>query len=303
MISTYPLTERVLRFFCISLAIAPAMLLPLACNRGDKSDSNSSRPRIISHTPSITQIIFALDLGDNLVGVSNWCHLPSEGKYSQIPRVCDADGVRAETALSLEPDIIFTQVDPSRKMFSTVKRHLPDVKIEQIKIESFGDIFAAVKKIGDLTDHQIQANKLIGEMEEKLSVLDNHGEYSLSGKKFRVVFISGSRSPMIAADGTFIADMIHRAGAVNAGNDIPGNQLWRKAKVESVITVKPDVLIIWVSPGQKDTVEKFWLARKEIPAARNGRVYVVSDNRWVRPGPDVCDVASELRKMIPVVKK
>ena len=109
---------------------------------------------------------------------------------------------------------------------------------------------------------------------------------------------------MIAANGTFIADMIHRAGAINAGNDIPGNQQWwRRAKVESIINVKPDVLIIWVAPNEKDSVEKFWLARKEIPAARNGRIYVVSDNRWVRPGSSVCDVAAELRKMIPVVKK
>ena len=98
--------------------------------------------------------------------------------------------------------------------------------------------------------------------------------------------------------------MLFRSPLLISGNDIPGNQKWwRRAKVETVITVKPDVMIIWVSPGQKEKIEKFWLARKEIPAARNARVYVVSDNRWIRPGPSVCDVAAELRKMIPVVRK
>ena len=302
MISSLHLTGKLSRIFILSLVLIPALLLPVACNRGNKSDGDSLHPRIISHTPSITQIAFALGLGDNLVGVSNWCELP-EGKYSKIPRVCDANGIRTERALSLEPDIIFTQVDPSRKMFSKVKHRLPDVKIEYMKIESLADIFAAVKKIGDLTDHQVQATELAESMEKKLSVLDNHGEYSPSGNKLRVVFVSGGASPMIAANGTFIADMIDRAGAVNAGNDIPGNQLWRKAKAESVINVKPDVLIIWGSPGQKNTVKEFWSAQKGIPAARNHRVYVVSDNRWVRPGTSVCDIAAELRKMIPVVKK
>jgi len=142
------ISRKLSLFFILSLVITPAALLPFGCNRDNQSDSKSPHPRIISHTPSITQIVLALGLGDNLVGVSNWCELPSEGKYSQIPRVCDANGVRAERALSLKPDIILTQIDPSRKMFSTVKRHLPNVKVEQIKIESLADIFAAVKKIG-----------------------------------------------------------------------------------------------------------------------------------------------------------
>ncbi len=299
MITELRVTRSRLCAVAIVLVVAIASL-PFACNRSGNTNADAPHPRIISHTPAITQMIFSLELGDHLVGVSNWCQLPADGKYSQIPRVCDANGVRVEKALSLQPDIIFTQVDPSRGMFDKVKHHLPDVKVQQLRVESLADIFAAVKTIGDMTDRQQQAAKLAADMQQKLSVLDNHGEQVRDGKKLRVLFLSGSTTPMTTADGTFIADMIHRAGAANAGNEVPGDQLWRRVKVETVINAQPDVLIVHVDPSQVDTVNNTWANIKEIPAARNGCVYVVSDDRWVRPGPSVCDMAAELRRMIPV---
>lgn len=295
------------RFFLISdfgfqiFFILLIVALPIGCRKAGRGE-NVPHPRIISHSPSITRIIFDLGLGDNLVGVTNWCSLPAEGKYAKIPRIADVDGIRTERAIVARPDLIFTQCDPARGLFRNVQQRLQAVKVVQVEIESLDDIFSAVEKIARATNRQVRAGEVIAGMRKKLSVLDYRGELPPPVAKLRVLFCSDYSKPMVAAEGTYIGDMIRRAGAINAGDDIPGKQLWRKAKVESIIAARPDVLIIKVSPGQEDAAEKFWLSRKGVPAACCGGIHAVTDNRWLRPGPAVCDLAVELRRMIPVPK-
>ncbi len=270
-------------------------VLSVGCDKNSQANDNAPHPRIISHSPAITQILFDLGLGDNLVGVTNWCDLPAEGKYKNISRIADARGIRTEMALVARPDIIFTQTDPSRGLFNNVTNNLPDVKVVQIRMESLDDIFSAVETIGQLTGRDNKAAELLKKMRETLKALKPAAP---PAKKLRVLFSSSHETPMVAGPGTYIGDLFELAGAENVGKDIPGTMLWRKSKVENIIAARPDVLIIFSMPGREDQVKNFWLGRKEIPAAQTGRVFVVTDTRWLRPDTEVVNLAGDIRKML-----
>lgn len=279
--------------------ILPIMAWTIGCQKDKQANDNAPHPRIISHSPAITQIIFDLGLGDHLVGVTNWCDLPADEKYANISRIGDAHGIRTEMAILARPDIIFTQDDPSeRGRFNNVLQYMPDVKIVYMSIESLDDIFQAVEKIGQSTDRKVAAEKLTKKMREKLETLKPRNNSSPPAKKLRVLFSSSHQSPMVAGNGTYIADFFALAGAENAGEDIPGKMLWRKSKVENIIVARPDVLIIFAIAGQEDQVRNFWLSKKDIPAAKTGRVFVVTDARWLRPNAQFIELAEELRKML-----
>jgi iron complex transport system substrate-binding protein len=269
------------------------------CSRGQNQKPDGPAPRIISNSAAITQILFDMGLGDHVVGVTNWCDLPAGTKYANIPRVADAHGIRAEAAMALQPDLILTQSDP--RMFAVVRRARPNVKIEHVRLESLNDIMTVIRQIGQLTDRQDLADKQIAAMQNKLKVLSGWGEKPR--RKPRVLFFSGAEHPLVAGPGTYIGDLIVRAGGVNAAADVPGKQLWRKAKVESIIAAEPDVLIVKVAPGREKQTREFWLSRKDMPAARAGRVHIVTDDTWLRPSARVADLAGEIRKMIPREKR
>ncbi len=278
------------------VAIAFACICLLAILPGCKSKAAPAgpRPRIISHSPAITRIIFDMGLADHLVGVSNWCDLPAG---ADIPRVGDMQGIRAEAAVSLQPDIILTQSGRDKKLFAAVERMLPEMKIEYLRIESLDDILAAVATIGKLTGRDDLAAETQAKAIKNILLARKHVK-QLPSPSPRVLFVSGYAHPMAAGPGTFIGDMITLGGGENASGAIPGNGLWRKAKVESIIKTAPDVLIVKVAPARRAEAKEFWLRQKDIPAARTGRVHIVTDDQWLRPSTGIFPLAVDMAKMI-----
>ena len=251
-------------------------------------------PRIVSFTPALTNILFDMNLGHHVVGVTRWCTLP-EGV--DRPRIGDAQSINAELILSTRPDIIITQSDTAR--FKGVTDVDPTVQVVPIIIEELPDVAAAIDKIGELTDQVELAQATRAYYEARLDAVRNR----VAGRKrMRVLFVMGTTAPSVSRGGTFVHDLIEIGGGINAGLDIPGANAWQRTHIDHIVATQPDVLICQVRESEADEAAEYWRQWEDLPATRAGNVYVVTDSDWTIPSLKLPQFAGLIAEMTHTVE-
>ena len=283
--------------------------------------------RIVSLLPSATEILFALGLGDQIVGVSHECDYPPAARskpvviHSRIPKdlspaeidrlVCEftARGesiyaVDAETLKRLAPDLIVTQnlcsvCAASPEDLAAVLATF-DYRPEVLSLDplDLGDVWRDILWVGDETMHGHAAEHLLEAIGEKLAAID--AEIAQTVCRPRVAFLEWLQP--IYVGGHWIPEMIELAGA----RDIFGKLRTPSFRLplEEVIAAQPDVII--VSPCgynaeqaraeyRSITFPREW---HEMPAVRNNQVYCVDANAYFsRPGPRLITGLEVLAKL------
>ena len=253
--------------------------------------SAPAQVRIVSFTPAITQILFDMGLGEQVVGVTRFCKLPAG---VERPRLGDAMSLNAEAILAVRPTVIFTQ--SGTRKFQGVRDIRPDVQVVQVMLESLGDVSAAIDRIGQAVGRADLARTCRATFDAKIQAV----RQGVAGRtKPRVLFVMGTDRPTAAGPGTFIADMIVAAGGANAGADVSGAARWRPTHIEAILKAAPDVLICQAFPADRaEEARKYWLKWRDLPAAKAGRVYVVTDDHWTIPSTQLAELAPKLAEMI-----
>jgi len=248
-------------------------------------------PRVVSFSPALTDMLFEMGLGDHVVGVTTQCTLPPG---VDRPRVGDAFTVRAEPILAVEPDVVLTQSDS--KEFETLTRIKPGIKVEHFTIERLDDIPAAVERIGELTAEPTLAAKINKEFRDTLKQVASR----VRGKdRPRVLFIMGYENPSTGGAGSFIDDMIRQAGGINAAGNL---SRWANLNLDAIIISKPDIIVCLLdnleNAPDAQKAKDYWLKIESLPAARSGRVYVVTDPLWTIPTPRLAKYVEKLSDII-----
>ena len=281
------------RWAAVCVLLAGGVMLT-CCDRADNSSPSGTAgaKRVVSFSPAITQMMFDMGLGEQIVGVTRFCKLPAG---VQRPRVGDALSFNSEAILAVRPDVVLTQTAPAK--FQGVRDIDGHVKIISLGIESLDDIPAAMMTIGK----ELGCGKIAREKADAFSQAIEAVEYRvrLLPRK-RTVFVMGTDRPIVAGEGTFVADMITSAGGTNVGAAIPGQAIWRLTQIEAIIKVRPDVLICQAASGEEDAAKAYWMQWKDIPAVASGHVYVVSDSGWSIPGTHLGGLLPKMAAMIHV---
>lgn len=299
--------DRQIAWLTFAAAIVAGATALAGCQqaRPRPAASGPAAARIVSFSPAITQILFDMDLGGQVVGVTSFCRLPpGQGR----PRLGDALNISAEAILAVQPDVIFTQSGPER--FSGVREIDPRVRVEQLELERLADIPAAIDRIGQVVGRSELAAETRTAFTLRLESIrartaDLPGRHvDLPGRQAglarpRVLMVMGMDRPTVAGSDNFIDDLIDLAGGRNAGADIPGVTRWRPTQIEAILRAAPDVLICQVADArQGPEARQYWLGWKDLPAAKAGRVYIVSDPDWSIPSTRLAGLARELAEMI-----
>ncbi len=282
--------------------------------------------RICSFLPSATEIIYALNLQDELYGVTHECDYPPEARkkpkltannlaYSTNSKEIDAS-VRESlqngspiyhldrAALSkAAPDIIFTQelCEVCAVSYGEIQRasaKLPN-KPEVVSLDTFTlkDIMNSIKKVGSTCGREKEVDDFVGELNsriEKATSLVKQIQESQSGEeRKKKVFFMEWIDPVMSG-GHWMAELIMRAG----GDDIFAlhGKNSRRIKWNDVVEYSPDYLIIapcgfGVERAEREAqVLKELPKWNEIPAVRNHNVYASDGNAYFsRPGPRIVD--------------
>ena len=252
--------------------------------------------RILSLAPSVTEILFALGLADNIVGRSNYCNFPPKAK--KIPAVGDTINLNLERIASLEPTVAFVVTKRA-----DVVRTLEGLGIRTVALESdtMVELMLTIETIGRETGRTGPAGNL---KEDILGRLDkvHHRVKGLGRPKVLFAFpmAVGSTNMMVAGRGTFVDELLDVAGAENA---FPDTADWPTITPQRVIQLAPEIVIVNAvgndaAPDRMDAIRRAWENWTSIPAVAKGRVYILRDKFLTIPGPSVGLAADRLSRVI-----
>ncbi|EQC2008060.1 ABC transporter substrate-binding protein [Listeria monocytogenes] len=244
--------------------------------------------KIVSLMPSNTEILFALDLGDKVKGVTAYDDYPKEAQ--KVEKVTSTS-VDTEKIIAIKPDLVLGH----ESMLATEKdayQLLKDAGINVFVVPDATDLKAAEKSIitvGKLTGKEKEAKKVTDSMEEQKVAIEKKAKELKTSPK---VWIEISPDLYTAGKGTFMNEMLELAGGTNVVTEsgfIPYNE-------EKVVELQPDI-ILSVYPDAKATIQKR-AAWKDIPAVKNDKIYEMDANKLSRPGPRLLEGAADIQTVL-----
>ncbi len=254
----------------------------------DERAAGAPHPRIISFSPSVTDIVYDLGLGDHLVGVTSWCILP-EGESRPVVGTEQKAGI--ERIVSLDPDLIFIHQDAAP--FERVRELLPDVRIISTQTDELDGILRSIRTVADAAGAPDRGEALAGEVHARLDAVR---ERVAGLPRPRVLFVMGYDHPGTVGADTYIDDLITLAGGQNVAAE--HYTYYPTINADMILRMAPEVLICQVNEDDVDAVRRYWNGLGDVPAVANGRVYVTTYDRMLIPGSRVYEVAELFARCI-----
>jgi iron complex transport system substrate-binding protein len=241
---------------------------------------NGTPQRIISLAPSNTEILFALGLGNKVVGVTDWCDYPPE--VLEKEKVGDYNTPDIETILALNSDLILAGYGNTMEVINSLDEL--GLTVFGIKTTDLNDLLNDIKRVGEITDKEVEAQELTSEMELKIqTVTDETGELEEWPKVFYIVWGGEEGALWTVGSGTFIHELVEKGGGVNICQNLTG---YTTISIEEVVARNPEVIITselsydWARNATE-------LASTD--ASQTGRIYTCDDNLVQRPGPRIVE--------------
>ncbi|MFW6105684.1 MAG: ABC transporter substrate-binding protein [Chloroflexota bacterium] len=237
---------------------------------------NGTPQRIVSLAPSNTEILFALGLEDKVVGVTDWCDYPPEALEKE--KVGSYDTPDIEKIHALNPDLILVAYGTSIDVINTLDAR--GLTVFGIKSTDLDDVLNDIKTVGEITDKEVEAQTLTSEMAVEIQAVTNQTEeLEQMPRVFYVVWGGEDSALWTAGSGTFIHELIEKAGGANICQNITG---YATVSIEEVIARNPEVIIT-------SELSYDWARNATELASTNAsqseRIYTCDDNLVQRPGP------------------
>ncbi len=250
--------------------------------------------RIVSTAPSITETLFALGLGDRVVGVTNYCHYPAA--TAKIAKIGTYMQPNLEVILALRPDLVITQKTAIHSKSRFEPYHLNVLEITQ---NSIAEIQSGILAIGDATGAADRARALNQTITKELAAIRAKAS---TKPAVSVVFVVG-RTPgaldgMVAVGShNYLTEVMELAGGRNIFND--AKPAYAKISAEEILARSPQVILDMgdmsdptsVTEEHKREVVKLWDRYSNVAAVRDKRVHAIASDIFVVPGPRVIDLA------------
>lgn len=244
--------------------------------------------RIVSLSPANTEILFALGVGDRVVGVTTFCNYPAEAIARTKVGGFAGSTINLEALLALAPDLVLAGDEHHRMVVDALaKKNVPSVSIKAMDLAG---VYGSIRLIGQTTGRQNEAEELVKAMQTRVDAVAAKVAKIRPVDRVRVYWEVFDAPVITSGRSSFIGQMIDMAGGLNVFADVDAE--FPQVNTESVIARDPQVILgPDMMGGEGLTVEKL-RARKgwaEIDAVKTGRVYVVSADLTSRPGPRLAE--------------
>jgi iron complex transport system substrate-binding protein len=268
------------------------------------AEASPALPRIISLAPSVTEVLYALGVGDRLVAVSRHCDYPAAAKL--LPRAGDYLRPSIETIISLTPDVVIGVETPANREKVQELRRL-GVRIEIVPEHTLADAWRAIRIVGRLVGKSAEAAALIERLQGELAAV---AASVATQKRRRVLFVVGHDPLVAVGQGLFLDELITIAGGENVtrklgsfAGDEAGHAAalgpWPRLSLETVIAASPEVIIDGAMGSESaESLEGWWAAYRSVPAVRDGRIRPQQGDALLRPGPRLGEAAREMARLV-----
>ncbi len=248
--------------------------------------------RIVSLAPSVTETLFALGAGEQLIGICTFCDFPRE--VARIDRIGSYLAPNVEAIVAKAPDVVIGVPPNSPEAVAALQR--AGLKVVIVQVDTIEQIEAAMRTIAHEAGCDTQGETLLGELRQHMATV----RARLEGAPQRRVLMVVGQNPLIAVgSGIFLNELITQAHGVNIAADT--NQQWPRFSLEVAVAKQPDVIIDGsMGSEEKDETQLFgvWQNFPELPAVRNGRLYGRRSYTLLRPGPRLAEGFEEIARLI-----
>lgn len=251
--------------------------------------------RIISLAPSNTEILFAIGAGDQMVGRDELSDFPEEAKsVTDIGSTFEA--LNTELIVSLKPDLLLAaEINTPEQV-----KQLEDLGLTVYYLKNpttLEEMYGKLELVAQMTGHSEEAATLIESLKERVAAVDEKiATTSSRPSVFYELDGTDPAKPFTAGKGTFITQLIDRAGGENIAADL---DKYPQLSLEQVVAADPDFIILGdarygVSP-ESIAERPGW---GNLSAVKNEQVVTFNDDLISRPGPRLVDALEEFAKLL-----
>ena len=287
------------RTLLIGLVAATVSVLLSAAAAGrvvkDQTGRNVNVPdnphRLVSLAPSITETVYALGLGDELVGDTDYCDFPPQAKNK--PHVGTMVNPSLERIVGLKPDLALGTPEANRRETADQLERL-GIPVYGVSASTLAGTLASIEDLGQILGRAAAARSLVAKLQARIDLVKKRVAGQAQPK---VLFVVWYRPLITVGPTTFIADGIRAAGGIPIGNSLKGE--WPRLSLEELVAQNPEVILLPKAESFSPSLEEFrslpgW---KELGAVKKGRMYFVSET-IMRPSPRLIDALEELVRIL-----
>ncbi|MBC7287047.1 MAG: ABC transporter substrate-binding protein [Armatimonadetes bacterium] len=244
--------------------------------------------RVVSLSPNMTEITCFVGAEEVLVGVTDFCDYPPSvvGK----PKVGGIINASFEKILALAPDLVLAAQGNDLLLLNKLRQH--GVPVYAAKPKTLENVFALISTVGKLLGRETAADAALKSLRARAQALQETASHLAS--RPRVLVVIEVDPLFVAGPGSFIDDLLRRAGLVNVVSE---GQAWTRWSSERLIAADPDLVILAAAHeinGSSARRLKSLSPWRELRAVRQGTVYEVSDDALTIPGPRLVDGLANL---------
>lgn len=267
----------------------------IGCSR--KQEHLETPKRIISLAPSITETLFALGLGERVIGVTSYCTYPPQTK--DIEKIGGYADANLEKIIALHPDLVVLSREHEKQRLYLNRFGVSTLEVDNLTCASVCSSFTLIGNrcgVTNISDSLIRLfherlTQSTGSRPERPKVLFCVGRDNPGAGRIKSVVAAGSA--------TFYNDLIEAAGGTNAFSD--STPAYPRLSPEGIVAIAPDI-VIDVAPAMGNyNCESFvadWLSMSRIPAVKSKKVYCIAKDYTTVPGPRMLLLLDDLRGII-----
>ena len=247
---------------------------------------------IVALSPSAAEILFTIGAGNQVSAVSEFTDYPAEAAAKPVVGGFDGKTLSIETIMSYKPDLVYITEGMHNFLIATLEKN--GIAYYVSKGDSIASVEKEILDVGKLTGHEKEAAKVVDGMEKKLKKVASAS--AKKGGATKVYWEVWNSPYMSAGASSFINDVITKAGGENIFSDL--SDAYPMVSEESIIARKPQFILIPSSSGVEASSVSLRNGWANVPAVKGGKVFIVDDNVYTRPGPRVADVVVELSELL-----
>ena len=247
--------------------------------------------RVVSLAPSITEILYAIGLNDEIVGVTEFCDYPQEAK--QKAKIGYAQP-NIEAIVTLEPDLVLA---PRAFLRADLLAKLEQLKVTTFVVDpdSFEEIPSRIQTVGRILNRSTAADGVAMAMRQRIAAIRSKME---AVARVRVLYVLNSQPLITVGPGSYIHQVINVAGGSNIASQatVPYPHL----NMEAVLKEDPEIIIFPIGKAEGISLaeQQEWLRWTSLSAVKQGRLHQISADILNRPGPRIVEGLETLARII-----
>jgi iron complex transport system substrate-binding protein len=287
----------------LRIRLALGLLLLAGCREpapvavGDLIDDTGARTtlvrpplRVVSLIPATTELVFALGAGSLLVGRTSWCDYPAEA--SAVPDLGNGIGPNIEAVVAARPELVLLYKSGANRTAAEQLRSfgIPTLELATDRIEDFERI---TRLVGRALGRAGAADSLVARTAAELAA----ASADTGGSRPTVFLLAWDRPPMTLGRGSFLSEIVDRAGARNLFDDLATSSA--PISIEAVAARDPDFILVSGTGEPAIAQRAEW---RVVPAVKARRFLVVSGSEFNRPSPRIAGAVRQLARALQAAR-